>query len=354
MALPAEWKLKREVKRIGMKVHDLPLRLLGRRLQDAYDRDKTLVRTPGAHPRTADLAVLLIYPTEGVPASIFATLDHLRAHGIAPAVVSNAPLSAAERTALADHAHLVIERPNRGYDFGGYRDGVLDLIETGPAPRSLFVLNDSVWFPVGPDCTLLEDARAHPADLFGIYYNRRDRTPHRSHLQSYFFRFGSGICASPHLEAFWRGLITYDSKDLTVRRNEMTLTHWFASHGFSIGHLYTIEDLNRAVLDLAPPDRMALADYLIRIGDRYAAHLGRRRGEGAYDDDAVWRADVEVGVLGRYLLSSHPTVLLERMGCPVLKKDMQPMYRTQRAIAAAPRYAARLSPTVRREIAARI
>ena len=351
--MPPMWKVRREAWRIWNQLLDLPLRVVGRRIQHRRDRNNRLRITKGALAPGRDTAILLVFPTEGIRPSLLEGLEHLLKHGVVPTVVSNLPLSDGDRAALARRSHLVIERPNHGYDFGGYRDAALELASRGAIGANLFVLNDSIWFPLSPASTLIEEARAHPADLFGIYHNRRDRTPHRSHLQSYFYRFGPRICGSPDLAEFWRDLVTYDSKDLAVRRCEMRLTNWFASRGYSVGALFGIEDLYEAVASLAVPDRHALIEYLIAVGDKHGSHIRALMADGAAEDDARWRAAAYSGQLGRFPLATHPTVLLEGMGFPVIKRDRQAMYRLQRSIAAEPRYAPHLSDTVRDEIAAR-
>ena len=348
------WKVGREARRLWTKTLDLPQRIGARRRQAAYDRTKKLCITEGACARLDDLAVLLLYPVEGIGLSTFETLTHLQTHGVAPVVVSNLSLAEAYRAALAARAHLVIERPNYGYDFGGYRDGILQIIERGALKGNLFVLNDSIWFPLSSRCTLIEDARKDPADLFGIHFNRREGAPWRSHLQSYFYRFGPRITGSADFAAFWRDLIVYNSKDLTVRRCEMTLTNWFASRGFTIGQICDTEDFRTAVAALEDADRAALIEYLMATGDKHHARALGRQQAGTYASDEAWRTDAMEGLLGRFALASHPAVLLERLQFPVMKKDSQHLYRVQRAVALEDRYAPYLSETVRQEMAGRL
>ena len=347
------WKVGREARRLWSKTLDLPQRIGVRRRQAAYDRNKKLRVTEGACNRLDDLVVLLLYPVEGIAPSTLEALTHFLTHGVAPVVVSNLPLAEADRAALAARAHLVIERPNRGYDFGGYRDGVLQIIKRGTIRGHLFVLNDSIWFPLSSHCTLIEDARKEPADLFGIHFNRREGAPERSHLQSYFYRFGPRITGSADFAAFWRDLIVYDSKDLTVRRCEMVLTNWFAARGFTIGQVCDTEDFRTAVAALEGADRAALIEYLVATGDKHRAHALGRQQAGIYASDEAWRTDAMEGLLGRFVLASHPVVLLERLQFPIMKKDRQHLYQVQRAVALEDRYALYLSETVRQELAGR-
>jgi len=61
----------------------------------------------------------------------------------------------------------VIERPNFGYDFGGYRDGILLLEAWGIAPERLLILNDSIWMPLAPNSTLIDRFEAAEGAVIG-------------------------------------------------------------------------------------------------------------------------------------------------------------------------------------------
>lgn len=85
----------------------------------------------GNAPLQDEVAVFLIYQETGVSDSILFTLSWLKDQGAAAVVVSNAPLTDSDKTRLMDLSYLVIQRPNLGYDFGGYREGILTVLERG-------------------------------------------------------------------------------------------------------------------------------------------------------------------------------------------------------------------------------
>ena len=129
MSLPL-WKIKRELKRAIPKTLEAlaePFRHLTFLL--LYDlRKKHLMRvTEGALPPGAEIGIYLIFPNKGVLPSHLAMLGAMVAQGISPLVVSNHPLTDQDRATLAATAFRVIERPNIGYDFGGYRDAILSI-----------------------------------------------------------------------------------------------------------------------------------------------------------------------------------------------------------------------------------
>jgi hypothetical protein len=72
-----------------------------------------------------------------------------------------------DRTTFQELSHMIVERPNFGYDFGGYRDGVWLIGKLGLRPREVLFLNDSVWFPILKNATLLAEMRATSQDYVG-------------------------------------------------------------------------------------------------------------------------------------------------------------------------------------------
>lgn len=106
---------------------------------------RAIKRSVGAVPLGRDVAIYLIFPSSGVLTSHLYMLQKLRKSGISPIVVSNIPLNAPDREKLSDFAARIIERPNTGYDFGGYRDGVLEISEHLAKLERIWLINDSVW-----------------------------------------------------------------------------------------------------------------------------------------------------------------------------------------------------------------
>ena len=93
-------------------------------------------------------------------------LEQLRNAGISTLVVSNIPLRDPDRSQLVELTTVVIERPNVGYDFGGYRDGIFDFTENLQNLDRVCLLNDSVWLmPHRP--SWFEQARTMGKDFVG-------------------------------------------------------------------------------------------------------------------------------------------------------------------------------------------
>jgi len=161
--LVASWKIRRELGRLGQQIKGILDRFTDPISQRRLDRAVAagLLQLDGTLPVSDKIAVFLIYQPTGLAASTFETCHMLSQAGYAPLVVSNCPLTAQDRSRLEAVVWRAVERPNFGYDFGGYRDGLTCLRQWGIAPAELLILNDSVWLPVSPQTDLLErsDAR---------------------------------------------------------------------------------------------------------------------------------------------------------------------------------------------------
>ncbi|MBL4926815.1 rhamnan synthesis F family protein [Fuscibacter oryzae] len=347
------WKIQREWLRLKQQVSQVEWLFFGAMRRASYDRNrhKLVSVTEGNQPLCPDVAVILIFQPKGILPSLIEELTHFTTNGISPVVISNCPLSVADRGLLQAHCHLVIERPNFGYDFGGYREGILVLSERGAQIRNLFVKNDSIWFPVSNDCTLLDRALESKSDIYGIYLNETPKQAHRAHLQSYFYRFSPRLVNDPIFLDYWRNILLTDNKFMVIRQCEMKLTEAFRAKGFSIEPLYRMSDMQTALKALSNAELEDVLHYQIQVDTRSIHSVGGLMG---HSGEPGWREKVEAlidqGKVGKYFLIAHPLALIQNLHCPILKKDRQPMYRLQRAEISRAGMAMLLPDVVRSEI----
>lgn len=281
MALPL-WKIRREIRRLGMPVRDLPADLYNHFFATKfYDRTQgaSICRHQGRLPETPRIAVFVIFPSEGFLPSYLATLDYFRSKGYATLLVSNLPLPEANRAKLLDRCWMLIERKNFGYDFGGYRDGVLSLAERLPKLERLVLVNDSSWFPLPGARDWLDDAETMNLDFIGASSHFATPWPantafremrwrylpsHKNfHYGSFALFIRNAVLSDLRFLNYWKGLRLSHKKKQTVRNGEIGLTQWILARGYSHGATFDITHLDRDLNALETDQLVEIALNLV-------------------------------------------------------------------------------------------
>jgi len=152
-------------------------------------------------------------------------------------VVSNSA-----RRLPADLAPLVddfLSRPNEGYDFAAWRDGLASL-----APGTygeVICVNDSVYGPLFDLAPILAAPRLADADAWGMVLSDQNTSrngPRIPHLQSWFQAFRRPVLESDTFAAFWRDVGSLPSKREIVERYEIGLSARLAAAGFRLAAAY--------------------------------------------------------------------------------------------------------------------
>ena len=180
---------------------------------------------------TNRLAILQQYdPAGGVPHYIREHLKGLRPVARRVVLVSNSSIAPEDLAATQQVCDEIIERPNTGWDFAGWRDA-LTSEDTGNWDE-IILTNSSVMGPLYPLKDIFAEMErrrsADPFDFWGMVLSRQKRL----HLQSYFFVFSKGVVQSDAWRTFWQGVADIDEKDEVIRRYETGLTMALAKAGF--------------------------------------------------------------------------------------------------------------------------
>lgn len=246
-------------------------------------------KTPGSQSKTPRRAVFLIFPAKGLLASHERCLRYLGEKGIATTVVSNLPMSGEDTARVLALCHNYIERPNFGYDFGGYRDGVLSLKQELSSIKQLILINDSSWFPISDATDWLDDIdtldvdlgaaasnyglpRPDPESFRDIVFNYQ--TDHRNfHYCSYALTFGPRMIRHPGFLRYWQKYPLSNSKKRTVRRGEIGLTQWALRNGMTHAATLDIAHMDQHLSRLTKERLKQIAQMLIIMDDRRMRHL---------------------------------------------------------------------------------
>ena len=299
-------KINRELKRIVTKVIKFPSFMCEYLfLNFIYDKmisTKKIVHE-GIKPIVGEMAIYLVYAPHGLQKSHHDMFVQLDIENITPIVVSNLPLSTRDLNLLSEKSALVIERPNVGYDFGGYRDAILHLAPDLSKLDRLYVLNDSVWM-IGGSQSWFEQVRLSDCDFVGAttHYgvNRVDPREFRNlqweyttkhtkfHYASYALAINKNILCDKRFINFWSTLLISNNKKRTVKRGEIGLSKWVKKNGFS--HCATCKDCkldkeikaldNKELNDLAhqliiPEDESLMMQLALVLQSDYNTDLGR-------------------------------------------------------------------------------
>lgn len=323
------WKIRRELTRLGQQLRGIPEAVTEPIAQAIHDRAvfPRLHHRDGAAPPRSKVALYLVFQPAGIAESSVYTASFLAGKGYSVLLVSNAPLREDDRQRLAPHVWRFVERPNFGYDFGGYRDGLRLLWKWGVAPETLLILNDSVWFPIDPDTPLIEEAEAHPADIAGSILRIRGE---ERFLESYFYRIRGRLMSDPAFRAYWDKLGLTSNKYKVIRRGERGFSRAMIAAGYYLAALYPNVEL---------PEHLSAADEgFLREMLRYAAYidadLAAERDRLLSAEGTDWRDEV-IGHVRRTLLkrqaySSFPVAMVRLFGYPFLKKSGEPVSREWR------------------------
>jgi hypothetical protein len=338
------WKVRREISRIGAQIvglpqllASLPSRLIEARRREEYERDFDQVTrlTEGAKAAQDRIAIFLIFQPKGVAPSVLETCRWLVSEGYAPFVVSNGPLDDAGRNAIAAESWRLLERPNFGYDFGGYRDGIRLLWRWNLAPERLIVMNDSVWLPMVPDLMARLEAKVPQADIVGLL--RDEKVQHDIdggqetgwwHIESYFYLMTPSALAHPEFRAFWQDYKMTDFKPHTIKFGELGFSRRMMAAGLRLEALVRRSDFL---------ERLAVQDdaFLLRTlryasyGDpdiaRAATKLAARS-----PDEPGWRTaamdHVRRAVYRRRFNSCYPYASEQFFGTLFMKKTSETVF----------------------------
>ncbi|MDB5540691.1 MAG: lipopolysaccharide biosynthesis protein, partial [Devosia sp.] len=162
--------------------------------------------------------VFHLYQPHGLPANVVNAIALLAELGIRVVAVSNTPLPQSELARLRPYLHTFIQRRNFGRDFGGYRRGVLHVLDRH-APDKLLVLNDSVFYAKRGLREFFTSLRGE-AQFIGASENHE--LSH--HIGSYALSFGSQVIADPHFRRYWQDYRSTEIRPRVIRKGEAALS----------------------------------------------------------------------------------------------------------------------------------
>ena len=314
--------------RIRNQISLLTAPVVEARLQKQHLRWLTNITQPqtGTLPLGKKIAILVIFQPKGVARSLFFTCKHLKNAGYSPFVISNAPLNHTDRTKLLACSALLLERPNFGYDFGAYQDGIRLLERIVHNPDRLILMNDSTWFPIRDEDDTLTRMEASEVDMIGhIFKIEDDHRREHDHVESHLLIFSNLALNHFAFTSFWRAYLMSNHRDRTIEFGEKGLTAAMQKASLSFGGLLSRA---RVIVALSKLNSEQLADTLGQLVMHLAkprARLEELLAQQPYDElwrEAVLKMCTDLLTGRQHLVSTtfvEPAMRLGGMG--FVKKD---------------------------------
>lgn len=318
--IPA-WKIRRELQRLGQQLSAIHQALWEPMLQRRHDRavQRGLPVFDGAVTQRPKIALYLLYQPSVLPKSIVETCQFLADHGYSPLIVANDGLSAENRDQLLPFVWKILERPNIGYDFGGYRDGILQLQMWEIEPEKLLILNDSIWFPILPGDTLLDQMEAAKADVAGTVLRQKGDI---RFLESYLYLIDGRVLKNKAVQNFWRSYRLTANKYKVIRRGERGHSAALWNAGFKLHPMFSATTF----LSLLRREDDVFLEKTIQFGvAKTASQSAAREAILKATRDTDWR-EAALNHIERVLQSSQfysafPYASVKLIQYPILKKS---------------------------------
>ena len=129
---------------------------------------------------------------------------------------------------------MLLERPNFGYDFGAYQDGVRLLAKMGHKPDRLILMNDSTWFPLRADDGSIARMEASGDAFTGKVYKTEPKIGLGcDHMESHFLMFDRNAQQSSAFKDFWDRYPMTSSRFNTIQRGEKGISTAMFDAGFA-------------------------------------------------------------------------------------------------------------------------
>lgn len=154
--------------------------------------------------------------------------------------VSNSNLSDNDQKRLDGLQNKIIVRPNEGYDFSAWSQGMLDIgWDELVSYDSITIMNDTCFGPVYSMDSIFEQMEDKKVDFWGLVSHQKvsasashngNKIP--EHLQSFFITFNKNVVSSEVFQDFWGHIIAYDNVQDVISNYEIKLTQLLSKTGF--------------------------------------------------------------------------------------------------------------------------
>ncbi|MEM8555516.1 MAG: rhamnan synthesis F family protein [Pseudomonadota bacterium] len=194
--------------------------------------DKTRMQrirfTEGKSELSRKVAVFLIFQPDGIRETTFLTLKGLAAAGYSPVIISNCAVPESSKDRLRENVTMILERPNLGYDFGGYRDGIWWVDKQFVDLDEIIILNDSFWFADGTGEVALSQLQTSNDPVVG-YFGAENSRGKTKVIHSFLFLVRHAALVAPEFNSYWSDMTLMHSKTDIVQKCEARMAQEMVS-----------------------------------------------------------------------------------------------------------------------------
>ena len=279
-------KFFREVKRIVKQFISLPANIIGYFFStfyyDAFISKKKKISL-GNIPFCKKIVIYVIFPINGLNDSHLNTINYFFKKKYSVLVISNRKLYQEDKKKIKTISWALIERENYGYDFGGWRDGIIFLKEQLKSIENLILINDSTWFPINKGNDFVDFIAESNLDFIGAtsHYGLerfrlpRDRQNLKSEIKfshkkanfyysSYVLSFSNRILNDDKFLKFWKRMRLSNKYNVIVRNGEIGISQWvFKNGGYTHGSFIDSSQISQVLNKFSKEKLFEISQNLI-------------------------------------------------------------------------------------------
>ncbi|GHB16981.1 hypothetical protein GCM10007094_00470 [Pseudovibrio japonicus] len=300
-------KVKREIFRIAIRQPRSVYKRLNITITDSFYsnfEDRLTKMQYGQIAASAKVAVYLVHQPDGIRSHSYHSLRHLISLGYAPVIVINGRHSEGEVQKLLSYGWVVIQRPNYGYDFGGYKSA-LSFLKNKSDPEYLLLINDSIEFPTTNQTSFIPRMENSNCDFVGIeeyshvdihfsgsedYFRKlmegKNIDQSNRHICSYLLLIKRRLLHDPVFVKFWDDFIPKSDRIYAISKGEVGLTQAIIKNNITLETLVNRSEYSDylnglvdnelvelcSILNTPPP----IAEYLkIKSGQYISGNIPR-------------------------------------------------------------------------------
>ncbi|WP_285119774.1 rhamnan synthesis F family protein [Lactococcus petauri] len=163
--------------------------------------------------------------------------------------ISNSYLSVEGQAKLTGLIDDFIQRENKGFDFGAWRDGMKYIgFEQLKEYDSVTIMNDTCFGPLYDMVPYYAEYEAREVDIWGITNHRayQESKNHgfAEHIQSYYKVFSHKVISSEVFQNFWKNIEDFENVQDVIDHYEIRSTTVFIEAGFKYETILDTRELD--------------------------------------------------------------------------------------------------------------